>query len=487
MDLKEMSKNYSDYLKVIDEVIAKGKYKDNWESLANYPIPKWYTDAKFGIFVGWGVYSVPAFGNEWYAHTMYKKECAEYSHHIEKYGSHEAVSYTDFVKDFKGEKFDADEWIKLFKKAGAKFVMPIAEHHDGFQMYNSDLSDWCAAKKGPKKDILGEVKKAAEENGLVFCTSNHYAEHYWFFEGMRDMGLITEEYVDPYGFCCKQKDNNDPNAPHMQDHAKMWLVRNCEIVDKYRPKIMWFDWSIQDKPFKPYIKKFAAYYYNRAAEWGEDVAINYKFDAFALGSAVYDVERGKLAAIRPRFWQTDTSIAKNAWCYTENNDFKDPADLICDLIDIVSKNGALLLNVGPKSDGTITQEETNILLEIGAWLEKNGEAVYGTDIWHKYGEGPTEITEGSFGESNIVKYTPEDIRFTYKAPYIYATVLSWPENGEVVIKSLGTKAFNAFIQNVTLLGYNNSLTYDLGEDELKIHVNGKIDTRYPVCFKIEIE
>ncbi|MGB8451021.1 MAG: alpha-L-fucosidase [Anaerocolumna sp.] len=493
-----MSNKVSDYLNKIDDVIQKGQYKDNWESLHAYPVPKWYRNAKFGIFIHWGVYSVPAFGNEWYPRNMYIPGTKEYEHHIKTYGLHKDFSYADFIPMFTAEHFDADEWMKLIKASGAKYVMPVAEHHDGFQMYDSALSDWNAAKMGPKRDILGELKVSAEKEDLVFCASSHRAENYWFYGGARhfDSGLQDMEFKEPFGYAHPDYANEEVvntlsqdiySVPASKEHLENWLARTCELVDKYKPKIVWFDWWIQNISFKPYLKKFAAYYYNRAIEWGEEVAINYKFEAYAYQTAVFDIERGQLNNIRPRLWQTDTAVAKNSWGYTENNDFKNPVDIICDMIDIVSKNGCMLLNIGPRSDGTITGEDKEVLLSIGKWLSVNGESIYDTTFWQTYGEGPTEVKEGAFTDVDRAPFTSGDIRFTYKAPYLYTNVLSWPKNGEVTINSLGEEAFKGAINKIRILGYDVPVTFTRRKEVLSVKVQDNIATEYPVCIKILID
>lgn len=487
-----MKEKVDAYLKTIEEVIAAGPYKDNWESLHDYPVPKWYKEAKFGIFIHWGVYSVPAFGSEWYPRQMYLEGTKEYEHHIKTYGPHKDFGYKDFIPMFKAEKFDAGEWMQLFADAGAKYVMPVAEHHDGFQMYDSELSDWCASKMGPKRDVLGELKAEAEKRDIVLCASSHRAENYWFFNGSRtfDSGITGDELAEPYGYRDPAVGNDThivASAPASKEHLENWLARTCELVDKYRPKVVWFDWWIQNHSFKPYLKKFAAYYYNRAAQWGEEVAINYKYEAYAYSTAVFDIERGQLSAIRPRFWQTDTAVAKNSWGYTENNEFKNPVDVVCDIIDIVSKNGCMLLNIGPRADGTITDEDKSVLLEIGKWLKTNGESIYNTTYWQVFGEGPTKIKDGAFTDTEREGFTSKDIRYTYKAPYVYANVLLWPEDGEVELCSLGFKTLNAQILKVELLGYNNSLSFEQDDTSLRVKVEGKIDTPYPVCLKIQLD
>ncbi|MDR1948204.1 MAG: alpha-L-fucosidase [Spirochaetaceae bacterium] len=483
-------------LKQIDEVIAQGPFKDSWESLCLYKVPQWYTDAKFGIFIHWGVYSVPAFGNEWYPHNMYVKGSKEFEHHIKTWGPHNKFGYKDFIPLFKGEKFDAKEWIQLFKDAGAKYVMPVAEHHDGFSLYDCGYSTWKAPVMGPKRDVIGELKKAADDAGIVFSVSYHRAEHCWFFNGGREYecDITDPAYEDFYE---KQQDGGDDthniySVPPNKEHCDDWLVRICELVDKYHPGIVWFDWWIHNTGWKPYIKKFAAYYYNRAAQRGEEVAINYKYNAYAYGSAVFDVERGQLAGIRPMLWQTDTAAAKNSWGYTDNNDFKDPVDIVGDLIDIVSKNGVLLLNIGPRSDGSITAEDRNILLAIGDWLKKNGEGIYGTTHWQWFGEGPTEISGGAFKDTDRRAFTASDFRFTYKRGTLYAFVMKYPGDGKVTIPSLKRSASaqgigDFGIEAVSLLGYGNRVSFERDTEALRLTVDGSIETEYPVGFAVKID
>ena len=481
----------------IDRTIKEGPYQDSWESLCKYNPPKWYNDAKFGIFIHWGVYSVPAFGNEWYPRNMYKTGTKEYEHHIKTYGPHKDFGYKDFIPDFNGKKFNAEEWAGLFKEAGAKYIMPVAEHHDGFALYKTGFSKWNACEMGPKEDIIGELKKAAEKQGIVFSVSFHRAEHCWFFNGGRDYesDINDPKYEDFYE---KQQDGGDDthniySVPPNKEHCEDWLVRICELVDNYQPQIVWFDWWIHNVGWKPYLKKFAAYYYNSAKKWGKEVAINHKYNAYAYGSAVFDVERGQLAEIRPRLWQTDTANAKNSWGYTENNIFKDPVTIVGDLIDIVSKNGVLLLNIGPRADGSIPDEDRNILLSIGSWLKKNGEGIYETTFWQWFGEGPTKIMEGAFKDVDRSSFTSEDFRFTYKNGVLYAFVMKYPQNGKILIPSLkktegiirGGGDFD--IKSVRILGYPNKINFSRETSGLSIIVDGEISTEYPVGFAIQLD
>ncbi len=486
-----------EYLEKINSVIENGRYKDTWESLQQYHVPAWYEKTKFGIFIHWGVYSVPAFGSEWYSRNMYIKGSKEYEHHIKTYGEHKDFGYKDFIPMFKAEKFDAGEWVHLFKEAGAEYVMPVAEHHDGFQMYDSELSDWNAKKMGPKRDVLGEITAECKKAGLMNCASSHRVEH-WFFMGHgKEFDSDIKEPLkrgDFYWPAMPEQNQQDlfseptPTSEYLED----WLCRCCEIVDKYRPKIIYFDWWIQHSAVKPYLKKFAAYYYNRAEEWGEEVVINYKHDAFEFGTAVVDIERGQFADAKPYVWQTDTAVAKNSWCYTEGNEYKSSVQIIRDLVDIVSKNGRLLLNVGPKADGTIPDKDRKILLDIGEWLKTNGEAIYGAKVWRKSAEGPTVIEEGQFADAEEKRFTAEDIRFTVNGGCIYATSLNMKGKNSICIKSLAEADaskkpnFHGIIKSVEVLGIDKAPEWTRDGEGLKI-TTVDIDKSTPVVFKISVD
>ena len=465
---------------------AHDRFRPTWKSLEQYRTPSWYRDAKFGIFVHWGVYSVPAFGSEWYPRLMYISGSSEFQHHVQTYGHQRNFGYKDFVPLFHAEKFDAQAWAKLFAESGARYVVPVAEHHDGFAMYDSELTDWCASKMGPHRDIIGELSSAIRREGLHFGLSSHRAEHYFFFNGGRafDSDVQDSRYAALYGPA--HTDISDPNWIGHPDPAFLddWLARTTEVADKYHPELIYFDWWIGRSEFEPYLREFLSFYYNQAAKRGQLPVVNFKEHAIPEGAAVLDVERGQLGVLRLLPWQTDTSISNQSWGFVENDTYKSPQTLVWQLIDVVSKNGNLLLNIGPRSDGTIPNEAQNVLREIGAWLRVNGEAIYSTRPWHIYGEGPTKVAEGAFQDKKEQTFTAQDVRFTTGQKHLYAIALAWPESGQLVIHTLGRKS-GVSVTAVSLLGSNAKIHWSQREEGLQIDLPQKPASSYAYTFKID--
>lgn len=464
--------------------IAQERYQATWESLKKYQCPEWFQDAKFGIFIHWGVYSVPAFESEWYPREMYQKGSKVFNHHIEKYGAQNKFGYKDFIPMFKAEKFDATQWLDVFKKSGAKYIVPVAEHHDGFAMYKTALSKWNSVEMGPKRDIIGELAEATRKAGLVFGLSSHRIEHWWFLNGGRkfDSDVNDTRYDDFYGPARDQSDT--PSPEYMND----WLLRNAELIENYHPQLFWFDWWIEQPAMDPYRKSFASYYYNKGLEWNKGVVVNYKNDAYPKEAAVYDIERGSSKATKKQPWQTDTSVGKKSWGYIDGEENKTPNELIDALIDIVSKNGNMLLNIGPKADGTITQGQQDVLLGIGKWLDVNGEGIYGSRTWKISGEGPTENLDEhiQFNEYKFKGYVAKDIRFTTKGDYIYAFILDVPKEA-ITIKAFATSAGNGIIDKVELVGSSENVVWTQKNDGLKIQPSKNYPTESAVAYKITLK
>jgi len=480
----------------VDRVAHQGPFRPDWESLQKYQAPDWYKDAKFGIFIHWGVYSVPAFGNEWYPRNMYRKDSDEYKHHIATYGPQDKFGYKDFIPMFKAEHFDPAAWAHLFKESGAKYVVPVAEHHDGFAMYDSGLSDWTAAKMGPKRDIIGDLAKAVRAEGLHFGASTHRVEHNFFLGVGRTIpsDINDPKYAAFYGPAHTWLEARR-GTPLGNDFtyvssawADDWLARSSEIVEKYHPDIMYFDWWIGQPSIRPNLTRFAAFYYNASLNYGDHVGvINYKDWAVEEHSAVLDLERGQLGDIRPLYWQTDTSISNKSWGYIKNDTFKSPQFVVQQLIDIVSKNGNLLLNIGPKPDGTIPDEVQQVLRDVGSWLAVNGDAIYGTRPWRVYGEGPTQVAAGSFHDTDTANYTAEDFRFTTKGNALYAIEMGWSAGGEAVIHSLGTTAGSQKVESVALLGSDAKIQARQEADGLHLQLPAQAPGKYAYVFRVLFE
>ena len=493
--------NLEQYTDRINHVIANGRFKDNWNSLQQWRPPQWFNNAKFGLFVHWGIYSVPAFGSEWYARNMYIPGSPEYNHHIATYGPHKDFGYKDFIPMFTAPRFDPDDWADLFARAGARYVVPVAEHHDGFQMYRSGISRWNSFDIGPHRDVLGELGAAFSAKGITMGVSSHRIEH-WFFmgNGRRFDSDIHEPLQRGDLYWPSMPDPSDmfdirASPEPSQEFLEDWQARTVEIIDQYKPAILYFDWWIIQTAAEPYLKRIIAYYYNRAEQWGRTVTVCYKHDALMFGTGTPDIERGQLASAAPYHWQSDTAIARNSWCYTENNTFKPWQELVQNLVDIVAKNGNLLLNVGPKADGTIADEDRTVLESIGRWLAINGEAIYGSKPWRRFGEGPTTVAEGQFADSSAIAFTSHDIRYTISGDSLYAIAMRGAADGIYRFTLLNQgdaehlTTFHGDIGTITQLGVENnnhaSLPFTRDSTALTLQAPPSTSTA-PVVFRIRM-
>ncbi|MEI7421042.1 MAG: alpha-L-fucosidase [Prolixibacteraceae bacterium] len=468
--------------------LAQTNFQPTWNSLSNSHTPQWLRDAKFGIYTHWGVYSVPAQGpnGTWYANKLYNKpEGKERKYHEETYGPLEKFGYKDFIPMFTGEKFNAEEWADLFQKAGARFAGPVAEHHDGFSMWDTKYSKWNAAKMGPKRDVVGELSKAIKKHNMKFVTAFHHAENWFYFptwDKRYDCG--NPEFSGLYG-PIHEKDAL-PNKAFLEQ----WKGKIIEVIDKYDPDFIWFDFGLR-LITDSYKQEMLAYYYNHAAQNHKEVVVSYKGHDLPPGAGLLDLELGQETTLTYNDWITDTSIDDGqGWGYVKGLGFKSVDNLVDNLVDRVSKNGYLLLNVGPKPDGTIPEEAKERLLGLGKWLQLNGEAIYNTTPWFVAGEGPTQLEKkGSFNERNDIQYTGQDIRFTVNKNVLYATVLDWPGE-EIIIKSLAAKGntwaglYPSEIASVTMLGDGKELKWQITKEGMKIETPKIKPGQYAFVFKI---
>jgi len=456
---------------IISNNLFGQKYEPNWESLRRNQTPQWLQAGKFGIYTHWGPYAVHAYGENttWYSFAMYQDPEGEARQHFEKtFGELSPdFGYKDLIPLFTAENFDADEWADLFAKSGAKFAGPVAEHHDGFAMWDTKWSEWNAANMGPKRDIVGELEKAIKKRDMKFVTAFHHAANWFFFpvsDPQYDAG--DPQYAGLYG------QPHEPGTMRNQEFIDEWYGKIIEVIDNYSPDFIWFDFALDALP-EGYVKDFLAYYYNHAADANKEVVVTYKGHDIIPGAGVRDLELGQEPDITYHDWITDTSVDdRGAWGWANDLTFKSTNRLIDNLIDRVSKNGYLLLNVGPKPDGTIPDGAKKVLLEMGDWLETNGESIYNTTPWFIAGEGPINLGVASdigFNESDVV-YTPEDIRFTVNDNNLYAIFLDWPGEKALIqtIRATGPDADKTVIPDWAKLEDASSLagtTWDLPEDD----------------------
>ena len=438
--------------------IPPGKFQPTWDSLhANYSVPDWLRDAKFGIFMHWGIYAVPAHGSEWYEKHMYGNPPIT-QWHTEHFGAPDKFGYKDFIPMFTCSNWDPDAWAELFKRAGAKFIIPTAEHHDGFALWNSAANRYNAMQMGPHRDLIGDLGKAVRKKGLRFGVSNHGIEHFTFIQPTK--GTTNDLYDPQWKDFYSVADRSDAAR---EKFLQNWVAQNEELIDQYQPDILWFDNGVNDRVFDPIKLKVAAYYYNRAAAWGKEVSLSTKDHAYLAGSYL-DFERSSRAPkeLVDYPWQVDEPVLYR-FGYTEGSPIADAAHVVRLLVDCTSKNGGLLLNISPKADGTIPADQQNLLRQIGAWLDVNGEAIYGTRPWKQFSEGK--------------------IRFTTKDGCLYAIFYDWPAD-DVTITSLSTINAAGKVSSVDLLGHKGSLEFLQDKDCLRVKLPASKPCDYVYSLRI---
>ena len=458
--------------------IPEGSFKPEWESIAkNYTIPEWFIGAKFGLFMHWGLYAVPGYKSEWYEKHMYGDPgVAEW--HKNHFGPQGQFGYKDFIPLFTQDQFNPDQWAELFKKSGAKFIIPTAQHHDNFALWDSQKTPYNAMKMGPKRDLIGELAQAVRRQGLKFGVSNHGIENFQFINPPADMlnsmmanqsDLFAPEWKDFYNVA-------DRSDEACKNFLINWYERNVELIDKYQPDMLWFDNGIDQRYLDPLKLQVAAYYYNRAEQWGKEVSISSKKAAFApagtnlttIGS-ILDFEGHIPQNIRTGVWQVDSKIG-STWGYTQHMSISSAQKIIATLADIVSKNGTLLLNISPKADGTIPNDQQKVLLEIGQWLSINGEAIYDTHNWIKFGE-----------TSKTTK-----IRYTVSGNNLYAILLGASSEESITLSSLASDSkLKGSIKKISVLGNPLTLTFKQTEEGLILNLPQSTIKEQTYVIKIE--
>lgn len=440
---------------------AQTQYTPSWASVDKHvAAPEWFKDAKFGIYFHWGVFCVPAYGDEWYPRWMYNNTHGDYTHHVASFGdpyttwpyhnfingtNNKAGVFTKFAPKLKsaGGNFDPNDWVNLFDSAGAKFAGPVAEHHDGFSMWNSTVNEWNSVAKGPQLDLASIFVTAIRAKGMKFMMSMHHAYHFTGF----------------YQYVPAQTDNSLKKLYGQLSTAEenqLWYDKLKEIIDNYQPDLIWQDFNMNMVSETGRLN-FLSYYYNKALGWGKEVVATYKNSDFNKNGEVYDYERGGPADITDPYWLTDDAISSSSWCYTTGIGYYSTTQMLHSLIDRVSKNGNMLLNISPMADGTIPQAQRNVLVGIGDWLRRYGESIYATRAWTVYGEGPTKAGGGAFTAPLIG--TNKDWRFNRSkdSATLYAICLGWPGiNTQVTIASITSARFAA--NGVYLMG-NTAGTY----------------------------
>jgi alpha-L-fucosidase len=469
--------------------VATGTFQPTMGSLKHYECPRWFRDAKFGIWAHWGPQAVPMDG-DWYARGMYEQGSTHYKYHLQHYGHPSQFGYKDIIPLWKAEKWDPDRLMRLYKEAGARYFVSMGSHHDNFFLWNSKLHRWNAVNMGPRRDVVGQWQKAAKKYGLRFGVSEHLGASFTWFQSShgadkngRKAGVPYDgadpQYQDLYHFPAEPGDTGwYSNNPKWQ---RQWYAEIKELVDNYHPDLLYSDGGV---PFGNEIGlSMIAHFYNaNAACHGGQVEAVYNCKQPSEGRWVEDLERGVMPKIDPHPWQTDTSIGD--WYYNCNWKFRPVSWVIHILVDNVSKNGNLLLNVVQRPDGSLDPEVERMLEQLARWNAVHGEAIFGTRPWLVYGESAIRVKGGRFQED--FKYSAREIRFTTKGPVLYAIALGWPEDDRLVIRSLAKPA-GANINTITgisLLGYAGRIEWKQSPEGLFVTLPEKKISEYTAALKI---
>ena len=486
--------------------IASGPFQGTRESLHKYQAPEWFRDSKFGIWAHWGPQSAPEYG-DWYARNMYIQGSRQYKYHVAKYGHPSKIGFKDVIPTWKAERFDPDYLISLYKKAGANYFVSMGVHHDNFDLWNSKYHEWNAVKMGPKKDIVGLFRQAALKHGLRFGVSEHLAVSYNWFQtshGSDKEGPlkgVAYDGADPKYSSLYHETHNAPKNLWEQSNVPLkwkqeYFARIKDLIDQYQPDLMYTDGPIF---FDEWGLALMAHQYNCSAERNggkaKSVWANKGRTDCVQGTCVLDLERGVVDHIWDEPWQTDTCIGN--WHYDKEAHYKSPKIVIDMLVDIVSRNGNLLLNFPLPSNGMLDPGELKILEEITDWMAINNEAIYGTRPWKLYGAGPSTVVSsaqsvasehhqaGAFNERFRKPLTAEDIRFTTKGETLYAFMMGEPEKeARIPALALGGPQQVGKIQNVELLGANGRVEWRQNATELAVQVPSTNLTRHAIVFRI---
>jgi alpha-L-fucosidase len=475
-----------------DVSIAPGPFSADEASLKQYQYPQWFRDAKLGIWAHWGPQSVPMEG-DWYARKMYEEGSRDYKDHLARFGPPSKVGYKDIIPLWKAENWDPEGLMKLYKLAGARYFVAQAVHHDNFDNWNSKYHRWNAVNMGPHRDIVGDWQKAAQHQGLPFGVSEHLGASFTWFQdshGADKTGPLAgvgydganPAFFDLYHYPRAADDTGWYSKDPLWQ--KEWYARIKDLVDSYHPDLLYSDGGVV---FGNEVgRSMIAHLYNTsAAAHGGVVQAVYNCKQISNGRWVQDVERGVMASIQPNPWQTDTSIGD--WFYNKHWPYQSAQWVIHSLVDIVSKNGNLLINVVQRPDGTLDDGALKIVQEMAAWTEVNGEGIYGSRPWLVYGEGKSRAKGGSFNESH--NFTADDIRFTTKGNHtLYAFVLGWPDSKKVNIRSLSlSPGVTAKVNQVQLLGFEGALKWEHDSEGLHVALPDKAPSDYAVCLKIDAD